>query len=57
MRTDSLYVVGDLRTAQLVSILSIIIAVVLIIYRRATIKNPPRYQDKQPEPKKKQKKK
>ena len=56
MRTDSLYVMGDLRTAQLVSILSIIIAVALIIYRRATIKNPPRYQDKEPEQKKEQKK-
>ncbi|MFD1032099.1 prolipoprotein diacylglyceryl transferase [Metaplanococcus flavidus] len=57
MRTDSLYVVGDLRTAQLVSILFIIIAIVLIIYRRVTIKNPPRYLDKPPEQKKKQNKK
>ncbi|WP_422122748.1 prolipoprotein diacylglyceryl transferase [Planococcus sp. X10-3] len=57
MRTDSLYVVGDLRTAQLVSILLIIIGVALIIYRRATLKNPPRYQDKPPEQKKKPKKK
>ncbi|WP_085991369.1 prolipoprotein diacylglyceryl transferase [Oceanobacillus senegalensis] len=37
MRTDSLYVFGDfLRTAQLVSVLSIIVAVILIIYRRKT---------------------
>ncbi|HSJ38754.1 MAG TPA: prolipoprotein diacylglyceryl transferase [Planococcus sp. (in: firmicutes)] len=57
MRTDSLYVVGDLRTAQLVSILAIIIAVAFIIYRRKTLKNPPRYQDKEPEQKKNQKKK
>ncbi|TAA71966.1 prolipoprotein diacylglyceryl transferase [Planococcus salinarum] len=57
MRTDSLYVVGDLRAAQLVSILAIIIAVTLIIYRRTTIKNPPRYLDKPTKQKKKQKKK
>lgn len=36
MRTDSLYVVGDLRTAQLVSILTIIIGLILIFYRRKT---------------------
>lgn len=46
MRTDSLYVVGELRAAQLVSIVAIIIAAVLIVYRRATIKKPPRYLDK-----------
>ncbi|QHJ71880.1 prolipoprotein diacylglyceryl transferase [Planococcus halotolerans] len=59
MRTDSLYVFGieGLRTAQLVSILAIIIAVVLIIYRRVTIKNPPRYLDEPAEPKKKSNKK
>ncbi|RLQ85087.1 prolipoprotein diacylglyceryl transferase [Planomicrobium sp. Y74] len=55
MRTDSLYVFGieGLRAAQLVSILAIIIAVVLIIYRRVTIKNPPRYLDEPAEQKKK----
>lgn len=59
MRTDSLYVFGieGLRTAQLVSILAIIIAVVLIIYRRVTLKNPPRYLDEPAEPKKKSNKK
>ncbi|RKQ34724.1 prolipoprotein diacylglyceryl transferase [Oceanobacillus halophilus] len=36
MRTDSLYVFGDLRTAQLISILAIISAIILIIYRRKT---------------------
>ncbi len=46
MRTDSLYVVGELRAAQLVSVIAIIIAVVFIVYRRAAIKNPPRYKDK-----------
>lgn len=57
LRTDSLYVVGDLRAAQLVSVISIIIAVVLIIYRRVTLKNPPRYLDQPPAQKKKSKKK
>ncbi|MFS0752825.1 prolipoprotein diacylglyceryl transferase [Oceanobacillus sp. 1P07AA] len=38
MRTDSLYVVGDLRTAQIVSILLIIGSIIYIIYRRKTIK-------------------
>ncbi|WP_156288343.1 prolipoprotein diacylglyceryl transferase [Oceanobacillus salinisoli] len=37
MRTDSLYVFGDLRTAQLVSIAGIIVAIILIIYRRRTV--------------------
>lgn len=38
LRTDSLYVVGDLRTAQLVSILLIIGSIVFMVYRRKTIK-------------------
>lgn len=37
MRTDSLYIVGELRTAQLVSIVLIILGILLIIYRRNTI--------------------
>jgi len=37
MRMDSLYVFADFRTAQLVSIIGIIVAVILIIYRRKTI--------------------
>ena len=45
MRTDSLYVVGDLRAAQLVSVIAIVIAVVFIVYRRVAIKNPPHYTD------------
>jgi phosphatidylglycerol---prolipoprotein diacylglyceryl transferase len=45
MRTDSL-VANGLRAAQIVSVIAIVLAVGLIIYRRATIKNPPRYKDK-----------
>ncbi|RDW16542.1 prolipoprotein diacylglyceryl transferase [Oceanobacillus arenosus] len=36
MRTDSLYIVGELRTAQLISILLIIFGIIMIIYRRKT---------------------
>ncbi|HSI66689.1 MAG TPA: prolipoprotein diacylglyceryl transferase family protein, partial [Planococcus sp. (in: firmicutes)] len=46
MRTDSLYVVGDLRAAQLISVISVIVAVALVIYRRVAIKKPARYKDK-----------
>lgn len=46
MRTDSLYVIGELRAAQVVSILAILISAVFIIYRRVSLKNPPRYLDK-----------
>lgn len=45
MRTDSLYLIGDLRSAQVVSILSLIIAVGLIFYRRFVIKIPSNYRD------------
>ncbi|MFD2655424.1 prolipoprotein diacylglyceryl transferase [Gracilibacillus thailandensis] len=34
MRTDSLYIVGDLRTAQFISILLIVGAIIMMIYRR-----------------------
>ncbi|GGD28756.1 prolipoprotein diacylglyceryl transferase [Pontibacillus salipaludis] len=34
MRTDSLYIIGSLRTAQVISIILILIASALIIYRR-----------------------
>ncbi|WP_163579043.1 prolipoprotein diacylglyceryl transferase [Gracilibacillus saliphilus] len=34
MRTDSLYIIGDLRTAQFISILLIVGAVIIMIYRR-----------------------
>lgn len=39
MRTDSLYVVGNLRTAQLVSILLIVGSIIYIIYHRKTRKD------------------
>ncbi|WP_053218605.1 prolipoprotein diacylglyceryl transferase [Virgibacillus senegalensis] len=34
MRTDSLYIVGQLRTAQVISIVLVLLSIVLIIYRR-----------------------
>lgn len=37
LRTDSLYIIGELRTAQFISIIAIIAAVILIIYRRKTV--------------------
>ncbi|WP_067727116.1 prolipoprotein diacylglyceryl transferase [Oceanobacillus damuensis] len=36
LRTDSLYVFGEIRTAQLISVLSIVASVIFIIYRRRT---------------------
>lgn len=38
MRTDSLYIIGSLRTAQVISIILILMASALIIYRRKTNK-------------------
>jgi len=38
MRTDSLYVIGELRTAQLLSVILIITALALMIYRRKVVK-------------------
>ncbi|WP_277586535.1 prolipoprotein diacylglyceryl transferase [Psychrobacillus antarcticus] len=46
MRTDSLYLIGELRTAQVVSIVTIIIAIILFVYRRMTVKPVVHYQDK-----------
>ncbi|GIO26406.1 prolipoprotein diacylglyceryl transferase [Ornithinibacillus bavariensis] len=43
MRTDSLYIVGNLRTAQFISILLIVVAVGLILYRWKTVSK--RYED------------
>ncbi|MFC4023830.1 prolipoprotein diacylglyceryl transferase [Oceanobacillus longus] len=37
LRTDSLYVFGEIRTAQLISILMIVVSIILIIYRRRTV--------------------
>ncbi|WP_026772282.1 prolipoprotein diacylglyceryl transferase [Sediminibacillus terrae] len=34
MRTDSLYIVGQLRTAQVISIVLVVLSIALIIYRR-----------------------
>jgi phosphatidylglycerol---prolipoprotein diacylglyceryl transferase len=45
LRTDSLYLIGEIRTAQVVSIIAIIVAVIIIVYRRVTIKEPVRYKD------------
>ena len=36
LRTDSLYVFGELRTAQAISIVIIVASIILIIYRRKT---------------------
>lgn len=36
LRTDSLYIIGDLRTAQFVSILVIVIGVIIMVYRTKT---------------------
>lgn len=54
LRTDSLYIVEGLRTAQVVSVTLIVLGVILIIYRRKTVTT--RYLD-MPEPKKDRKKK
>lgn len=46
LRTDSLYLIGDLRSAQVVSILAIVVGLSAIIYRRLKVKPVVRYQDK-----------
>ena len=46
MRTDSLYLVGELRTAQVVSLLTIAIAIILFVYRRVKMKPVVHYLDK-----------
>ena len=45
MRTDSLYVVGELRAAQLVSVIAIVVALILFIIRRYVKKVDVRYKD------------
>lgn len=45
MRTDSLYLVGDLRSAQVVSIIGIAVGVIAIIYRRMNVKPVVHYLD------------
>jgi len=46
MRTDSLYVIGELRAAQLVSVITIIVAVAVFIVRRYVQKVNVKYLDK-----------
>lgn len=45
MRTDSLYLIGNLRSAQVVSILAIIIGIAAIVYRRMKVRPVVRYKD------------
>jgi len=45
LRTDSLYLVGDLRSAQVVSIIGVIVGLGAIIYRRLTVKPAVKYLD------------
>ncbi|MBM7707236.1 phosphatidylglycerol:prolipoprotein diacylglycerol transferase [Chryseomicrobium aureum] len=45
LRTDSLYLVGDLRTAQVVSLVTIVVAIIVFVYRRFVLKVKVRYQD------------
>lgn len=51
LRTDSLYLIGDLRSAQVVSIVAIVVAVIAIIYRRMEVQPVVRYLDLEPQPK------
>lgn len=46
MRTDSLYVIGELRAAQMVSVIAIVFALVVFIVRRYVWKIDVTYQDK-----------
>lgn len=45
LRTDSLYLLGELRTAQVVSLITVVVALLIVVYRRMTIKDPVRYKD------------
>lgn len=53
LRTDSLYMIGQLRTAQFLSVLLIIGAIVLLVYRRKTNQANKRYDGKKALKKKK----
>ncbi|WP_332648615.1 prolipoprotein diacylglyceryl transferase [Lysinibacillus sp. 54212] len=46
LRTDSLYLVGDLRSAQVVSIIGIVVGIVAIVYRRMKVRPVVHYLDK-----------
>lgn len=45
MRTDSLYLFGEFRTAQVVSIVAVVVAIIIIVYRRMKAKDSARYKD------------
>ncbi|WP_019414271.1 prolipoprotein diacylglyceryl transferase [Paenisporosarcina sp. TG20] len=45
MRTDSLYLVGELRIAQVMSLMLIAVAIIIVVYRRVMIKESVRYKD------------
>ncbi|MDN4493138.1 prolipoprotein diacylglyceryl transferase [Ureibacillus aquaedulcis] len=47
MRTDSLYLIGELRSAQVVSILAIILGIAFIVYRRMMVRPVVRYLDEE----------
>lgn len=47
MRTDSLYLIGELRSAQVVSILAIVLGIILIVYRRLKVRPVVRYLDEE----------
>ena len=56
LRTDSLYLIGDLRSAQVVSIIGIAVGIIALVYRRMKVKPVVRYldQDSMKKPMKKQ---
>ncbi len=45
MRTDSLYLVGELRTAQVVSVVGVIVSIIILVYRRLNQKKLLHYKD------------
>ncbi|WP_301108244.1 prolipoprotein diacylglyceryl transferase [Sporosarcina sp.] len=46
MRTDSLYVIGALRAAQLVSVAGVVIGIAILLYRRFVMKVDENYEEK-----------
>src|SRR5690606_21624217 len=47
LRTDSLYLIGDLRSAQVVSIIGIAVGIIAIVYRRMKVKPVIHYLDEE----------
>ena len=45
MRTDSLYLIGELRSAQVVSIIANVVGIICIVYRRMKVKPVVHYLD------------